>query len=132
MRATENLLERDVPGRFPQHSDAARFLLSSFRLARHTFDAIRYLCANRVTEPGESLPRPEYGLAVPPLTRYLLDTAMTYLVLLEEDIRGRSEWFVKAGWREMKLETQRVETDFGSLPNWREWLQGQYQPRPSI
>lgn len=122
----ENLLEREVPKKLPKAPSIGPYLLLVFRLNRQTFDAIRYLCANK-TEPGESLPRPEFGLAVPPLNRVILDTSMTLTFLFEEP-DARMEWFAKAGWREMRLEADQMKADFGQLPKWKAYLEETYEP----
>jgi len=127
LQTIEEQLKREVPKKIAEFGPGLPLcILVPFRLARQTFDAIVYLCANKVGE--EPLPRPEFALVVPSLNRSILDSVMG-LVFLLEDLPDRWMCFLKAGWREMKLESGRLEKDFGDLATVKEWLENQ---RPLI
>jgi len=116
----ENLIEREVIKRIPNHPDTVMYLDASFRLARNTFDSIRYLCADKAGPSGD-LPRPEFCLSAAPLARTILDTIMT-LIFLFEDLLPRWDWFLRTGWREMKIDYDQTVVDFGHLETWKPFL----------
>jgi hypothetical protein len=118
--STENLIEREVTKTIPGHPDTVMYLHASFKLARNSFDSVRYLCTDKASPSGD-LPRPELCLSVAPITRTILDTIMT-VIFLFEDLMPRWDWFLQAGWREMKIELDQMTTDFGHLENWKPFL----------
>jgi hypothetical protein len=105
---------------------AAAYLDLSARLANNTFTTIRYLSADKQSDPQGDIPRLEYALSVAPLNRAILDTVMTVVFMLE-DLPARWEQFAKAGWRDMKREHSQVKTYFGGLPAWQTYLAEHYE-----
>ena|SRR5215469_5223592 len=39
-----------------------------------------------------------------------------------EDLPARCQWYFKADWRESHLELDRHRAEYGSDPEWQEWL----------
>lgn len=44
-------------------------------------------------------------------------------IFLFEDLVPRWDWFLKTGWRELKIEFDQMVADFGNLDNWKPFLQ---------
>jgi hypothetical protein len=60
-------------------------------------------------------------LAVPPLARTILDSLYTF-VFLFEDLSSRADWYMRSGWRELFEYLERADRDYGSQPDWAEFL----------
>lgn len=95
----------------------ALFLLT-LRTAEATYRSIRFLCADKPPDPNREL---EFSVSVPPLNRTILDNLFTVLFVLE-DPSTRCDWYFRADWRETRLELERFRTEYGHLPEWRDWL----------
>jgi hypothetical protein len=119
LQTIEEQLKREVPEKISDYSGLGFFILIPFRLARQTFDAIAYLCANKIGE--DPLPRPEFAIVVPPLNRSIADSVMSLTFLLE-NLDERWPWFKRAGWRQSKEQAGRLEEDLGAVPAVKEWL----------
>ncbi len=116
--ALGNKIEREWPTQFSAVVGARELFLITVRVANATYRTVRWICADK---PRDPLRRLEYSISVPPLNRTILDSIfMTVFVL--EDIGVRCEWYYKAGLREEQLELQRYKDEYGSLPEWQEWL----------
>jgi hypothetical protein len=44
------------------------------------------------------------------------------IIFILEDLPSRCQWFNEAGWRETRLELDRYTAEYGSRPEWKEWL----------
>jgi hypothetical protein len=115
LAALENKLEREAAKIDPM---ARGYFLTGSRIVRNTWNTILYFCADR---PADPLRKREFALSAAPLNRSILDIIFNTVFLLE-DADARLQWFVKAGWRDQKIEYERLKADFGHLPDWAEWL----------
>jgi len=79
---------------------------------------VRFVCADKPPEASRKL---RYSASVPPLVRTIVDSVFTIIFLLE-DLPGRCAWYYKAGWREAKLELDRLTGEYGHLSEWSAWL----------
>lgn len=112
-------LERDLKKRMNQarsHDTARGFLLMRVAalMMKQLFDAIRFLCAD-VETPGR---RPEYVVAVPSITRTLLEILLT-VIYVGEDFPKTSEAFHKCGWREHYEERAKYRNEYAKNPEWK-------------
>ena len=116
--ATANKLEREWPRALASIVSAREFFVINVRVTEITYRTIRWICADKPPDPFR---RVEYGISVPPLNRTILESIFTTLFVLE-DIPSRSKWFLKAAWREEKLELDRYVREYGGLEEWKVWL----------
>jgi hypothetical protein len=112
-------LERDLKKRMNQtrsHDIARGFLLMRVAalMMKQLFDAIRFLCADEQSQGR----RPEYVLAVPSITRTLLEILLTVLYV-GEDFPKRSEAFFRSGWREHHEERAKYRNEYAKSPEWK-------------
>jgi hypothetical protein len=111
-------LEREWPAYLQKIQGAREIFLLTLRTADMTYRSVRWLCAEVPPDPDRSL---EYCLSVPPLNRTILDNLFTVLFVLE-DLPSRCDWHYKASWREERIELERYKQEFGTLPEWQDWL----------
>ena len=119
LTALENKLEREAAQLDPM---ALGYLLPAARIIRNTWKTISYFCADA---PEDAARKREFALSAAPLNRSILDIIFNTVFLLE-DPDSRLQWFAKAGWREQKVEYERLKADFGHLPDWSDWLERVY------
>lgn len=93
-------------------------ILGQYKLAENYLAASRFLLADKPEVPSRKL---EFALANPPLARTLLDALCT-VVFLFEDFGPRVEWHYKAGWLDVRRETDRMKEAYGNDPDWIEAL----------
>jgi hypothetical protein len=114
-------LRHDWPTALLNVGFAPEDFVSSLRVARYTFRALRYLCADQK--------RDEYGwkwehlILLPAANRTMLDVLFNVIFILE-DAEARLAWYHKSGWREQKMEYDRLNAEYGTEPEWVEWLSG--------
>lgn len=116
--ALANLLDREFPKEFGSIPGLQPFLLVAMKAATNIFDAIRYLAADIPEDPSRKL---EFGLAIGPLGRSLADLLFT-LVFMKEDLPSRVDQYHRGGWRELKEDFDRHQSEYASLPEWESWL----------
>src|SRR5437016_1144204 len=98
LRALEYKIEREGPGSLTALPTGRETLLVTLRLARNTYDTIRWFAAD---EPKDVLRKPTFSLCIPALNRTLLDSVCN-CVFMFEDLPQRLIQYQKAGWRELK------------------------------
>jgi hypothetical protein len=114
-------LRHDWPATLLNVEFGRKDFVSSLRVARYTFRALRYLCADQKRE--------EYGwkwehlILLPAANRTMLDVLFNVIFILE-DAEARLAWYHKSGWREQKMEYDRLTAEYGTEPEWVEWLDG--------
>jgi len=118
MTALQNKIEREWPAKYTDTLGAREIVLLNVGTTDVTSRSIRYLCAEKPVDPSRA---PEYCLSAPPLNRTILDNLFSMIFVLE-DLPARSLWYHKAAWREQRLELDRYRAEYGTLPNWQEWL----------
>lgn len=119
LQSVINKIELEWPRMTPPPSQAAFTVLAgTLRVIRNTFKTIRFLCSEKSADYRH---RPELALSVPPLARTMVDALYTF-VFLFEDLPARSEWYVCSGWRELAEYLDRSQRDYGSNPDWAEYL----------
>lgn len=111
-------LEREFPADLAS-SGAREFLWLTFRVASNTYNTIVFLCADK---PPDPLRRPEYTVSCPPLVRTLVDSMFNVIFALE-DLEERVSWYYKSGWRENQERLERYFETYGSLAEWKDWLE---------
>lgn len=116
--ALANLLDREFPKDLASIQGLQPFLLVVIKAVTNIFEAIRYIAADLPKDPGRKL---EFGLAIGPLARSLADVIFT-LVFMREDLASRVDWYHRGGWKELKEEFDRHQSEYASLPEWQEWL----------
>ena len=76
-----------------------------------------------IENPRDWRHRPEMALAVPALARAILD-ALYNSIFLFEDLSARSDWYMRAGWRELSELVERAKRDYGEDPEWSKYFPG--------
>jgi hypothetical protein len=117
--ATANKLEREWPRALARIASARELFVLNVRVAEITYRTIRWICADKPPNPFR---RVEYAISIPPLNRTILESIFTTLFVLE-DIPSRSKWYLKAGWREERLELDRYLREYADLEEWKVWLE---------
>lgn len=118
LAALANKIEREWPIALSKVRGARELFLLTVRVSDTTYRTVRFICADKPPDPFR---RVEYSTSVPPLNRTILDSIFTIVFILE-DLRGRCDWYFKAGWRDEKLEFLRHRAEYGSQEAWKEWL----------
>jgi len=113
-----NKIDRTSPLRRIKNAD---HIISAFvKIAKNIYKTIIYLCA---TKPVDYKRKKEYIFSTLPLLRVLLEEVFT-VVFISEDLDSRIQWYLKAGWREMKEENDRIYKRFKDDPHWQKILPG--------
>jgi hypothetical protein len=119
--ALGNKLEREqLPPAIVAPAPARAFLLVHVQLARSTFRAICYVCADKRLKEYDW--RWEHTLILPPLNRTILDSVFSVVFMLE-DVGSRWRWYHESGFREASEELDRYKEQYGGMPEWEPWLQ---------
>jgi len=118
LTATANKLDREWPYDRSRHGYSQVMLLSLILAATNVYNAMRYLCADT---PSDPLRKPEFALALPPLSRVVLEALFT-LVFTLDDLDSRTEWYHKSGWRDVREEINRARAHYGSDPRWQRYI----------
>ena len=121
LTATANKIDREWP--YPPHAThrySKTMLLSLVLAATNTYDALLYLCADKPSDPSR---KPEFALAITPLSRVILEALFT-VVFVFEDLEQRVAWYHKAGWREIKEEVGRAKQRHGIDERWTGYIDG--------
>jgi hypothetical protein len=101
-----------------RHIYSREMLLSLVLAATNMYDAILYLCAD---VPNDLSRKQKFALAVSPMSRVISEALFTLIFTLD-DLNSRTEWFHKAGWREVWEEVNRVKVRHGSDPGWQDYI----------
>jgi hypothetical protein len=115
LTATANKIDREWPHNRSHHGYSQVMLLSLILSATNVYNAMIYLCADT---PSDPLRKPEFALALPPLSRVVLEALFT-LVFTLEDLESRTEWYHKSGWRDVREEIIRAKDRYGSDTRWQ-------------
>lgn len=112
-------IEREWPKEQAHLLMAQGFFLVTLKVAHNTFETVCYLCADKRLKQHDWKWR--YVLVLPTLNRTILDSVFSVVFMLE-DLPGRSQWFHESGWREVRREVDEQRKEYGSDPEWSEWL----------
>jgi hypothetical protein len=118
LRALENKIEREWPSVYQASPNARDTLLIQLRLARNTYETIRYFAG---TEPPDVFRRPRFLVSVPPLNRTILEAIFNWVFIFER-FPERFVWYEKAGWRDLNEERERFKRTYEGLVDWAEYL----------
>ncbi len=118
--ALKNFIDREWPKQLENIAGARALFLTMIKVAINTYQSVRFLAADL---PKEEAPPLEFALSIPPLTRSLLDQLFT-VIFLSEDLAGRTEWYYKGGWREVKEMYDRYKAEYGDRGEWADWFKG--------
>ena len=118
IEALSNLLDREFPKELTSISGLQPFLVVAILTSKNIYQGIRYLAADLPKDPTRKL---EFGLIISPLGRMLADILFS-IVFMREDLRPRVEWYHRGGWRELKEHYERNRSEYGSLPEWKNWF----------
>lgn len=120
LRKFANLIDREWPTSVSQEG-GTHIIFHSFVLAAETtYKTIIWICAELPDLEGKGRD-PQFVLSVPPLARAILDQVFT-VCFLSEDIKERSFWYFKAGWRELKERDDRERRRYSTDKRWEEVL----------
>jgi hypothetical protein len=100
---------------------AQGFFVLTLRYVRYVFRVVCRMFADE--RRADSRWRWEEIIVLPAINRTVLDSLFNTAFMLE-DIEARSAWYHKSGWREQKLEFDRWISEYGSDPDWKDWLPG--------
>jgi hypothetical protein len=78
-----------------------------------------YICGDKPADPLRKL---EYAVSCPPIVRTLVDSLFNVIFALE-DLENRVTWYYKSGWREDYEKLERYMSEYGSVPEWKSWLE---------
>jgi hypothetical protein len=115
LQSVPNKLEREWHA---PTNPAFMVLLGTVTTVGNTFRTIGFLCLEK---PQDWRHRPEMALTVPPLARTIIDALYTCIFLFE-DLPVRADWYICGGWRELAEHIDRAKRDYGSDPDWAEYL----------
>ena len=115
LQSVPNKLEREWHA---PTNPAFMVLLGTVTTVGNTFRTIGFLS---VDKPQDWRHRPEIALTVPVLARMIIDALYTCVFLFEE-LPARADWYMCAGWRELAEHIDRAKRDYGSNPDWAEYL----------
>lgn len=121
-------MERDLQRRHEQANCAKErelerclsLLLLMLRFAKNSYEAVRYLTGDT---PEDHRRKPNFVLTVPAINRQLLDLLFS-LVYMLDDFSVRSLQYERAGWRELKEETQKLRMRFARDQLWKQYFKG--------
>jgi hypothetical protein len=114
IRATGNRIQTQWPRSIRQHDGSYAVVLGLYRSAENTFWTTRFLLADTPPNHARKL---DFALAASPLVRTLVES-LAAVVYVFDDLSGRTEQFLRAGWREGVRETDRLRETRGSDPSW--------------
>ena len=118
LTAAANKLHREWPDGRARHPASREMLLSLVLVATNLYTSILYLCAD---SPKDPFRKPEFALATPPMSRVALEALFT-LVFTLDDLESRTEWYHKAGWREIHEKVKRAKDRYGNDPAWCDYI----------
>lgn len=118
--ATGHKLSREWPARYQNVLGGRELFVVHVRAARLTYISALYLGGD---VPPDPLRLKEFSVALPLLTRAVLDSLLTILFILE-DVPQRCAWFREADYKEAALELERLRAEYGgsSDPKWNLFL----------
>jgi hypothetical protein len=115
LQSVPNKLEREWTA---PTNPAFTVLLGTVTAVGNTFRTIWFLCLDK---PQDWRHLPEMALTVPLLARTIIDALYTCIFLFE-DLSARADWYICAGWRELADHIDRAKRDYGSDPDWAEYI----------
>jgi len=118
LTAIGNKLSREWPSKYRSVTGARELFVMHLRAAHKALLSALYLCGDLPPDPRREA---EFSVSLAPINRALLDSLFTILFVLE-DVPARCQWFNEAGWREARLELDRYIAEYGTLPEWQDWL----------
>lgn len=118
LAATGNKLDREWKDSYSTHRGSRVMLRALVLSSDNTYRTVRHFCAEHPKDPAR---KPEYALSAPPLARSILDALFT-VVFAFENLAERTEWYYKAGWREIHEEHARHLSRYGADDGWKEYL----------
>jgi hypothetical protein len=116
--ATGHKLSREWPEKYFKVKGGRELFVVHVRAARVTYLSALYLAED---VPRDPLRLKEFSVALPLLTRGILDSLLTILFILE-DVPERCAWFREADYREAVSELQTFRAEYGNDPQWKSYL----------
>jgi hypothetical protein len=116
--ATALKIEREWPAAHERVPGAQLLFRLLTRLATTTYQSIIYLSAEH---PADLARRVAFSSSVPPMSRSIVDILYSVVFILE-DIGPRTDWYYRAGWREMSETFLRYRGRYAGQPDWSAWL----------
>ena len=111
-------IEREWPPAFAKCYPGLGTVLMTARAAVNTFKTIQFLSVEKPKDPWQ---KPEFVANVLPLARTLLEGVFN-LYFMFGDLPNRSVAYVKSGWRDLFLETERQTARYSSDSRWTSYL----------
>lgn len=118
LKAVGNKLTREWPSKYANVAGGSALFVVHVRVARLTYLSALYLGGDKPPDPFRL---PEFCSTLPLLNRSLVDSLLTIMFILE-DVPQRIAWFYEADWRELRLELDRLNSQYGALPEFRKFL----------
>jgi hypothetical protein len=113
--AIKNLIERSSPAHVDRIPGYQPFLLVVAHAAKTTYEAMKFLIAD---DRGDSRRKLEFGLAISPLIRFLIELLFLVIVIRQKP-RKNVMWYHRSGWRELKEALDRLKAEPGSARRFR-------------
>ena len=117
--AVGNKLSREWPAKYQNVTGARELFVMHLRIAQLTYRSELYIGGDIPADPHRL---PEFCVSLPVLNRAILDSLFTVLFILE-DVPNRCVWFYESDWREMRLDLDRYIKEYGTLPEWKTYLE---------
>lgn len=118
LRRTITELERRWPANMKRPEGASIILRSLVAIATNDYRAAMYLC--KEVPAAEAAPL-EFGLAVGPLVRRVLE-ALLQIVFLMDDLATNTQRYFQKGWQELTQENALLNEAHGGDPKWDRYL----------
>ena len=118
LKGTELKIGREWPPALGGNEWHREPFLYALQTARWTFVASLYLLADSPADPCRHL---EFTVAVPPLTRTILDMLFNF-VFIFDDFQERLCWYLQSGLDETERMIKRFGDTYSGDPAWSPWL----------
>lgn len=117
--AMANRARRELHGELAAHHGLLPGIVATWiEVSRATFEAGMHLCID------SRIDALDYFIAVPPLTRTLVDTLFTVVFVFERP-GERIAWYVEDGYNDIVRQHERMQDRYGDDPRWADFLKGQ-------
>lgn len=107
-----------LPSRLATIPDFHPWVRGQLEVAYATYRSIRYLCADSPPEKAAPL---EYGVAVGPLARTVLDQLFAIVLMFDNPAENYAH-FLKSLWRENSESLAKHRLAYGADPSWGDWF----------
>lgn len=114
-----NKIDREWPDHIIPTSTGQIPLLFLIKSTVNSLRTVLYVCADRPSDPARKI---EYGLAIAPIVRSLVDVLATIVMIRDRPVSNMRQFHL-AWWRELREKYQRYLDAYGEDKDWRAWLE---------